>query len=120
MYKNSRPFESTSFHDVTITATLRQMFAALGEFESGGDKTTYEWEMRTSKGNKLFTVYDWKDYISSDTQRVTWHIGGKCKEDTEQAKIEILEALSKLPKDLPPVQLAGRFMEDEEEFDEEY
>ncbi len=53
----------TSFHNVVINATPKQLREILGEptYEQndGSGKVNMEWVMLTDEG-EIFTVYDWK------------------------------------------------------------
>lgn len=99
MKKTFKEIGGTFFYEVTIkcsTATLRKV---LGEPEynrnDGEDKINFEWEMETNDGD-VFTVYDWKEYRSlNESDMIEWHIGGRNKTVTEQAKSEIREAIVK-------------------------
>ena len=84
----------TSFHGTTIFASVNDLIGILGEpryvDNSGTDKTTHEWEMETDDGD-VFTVYDWKEYRSIDSdEEIEWHIGGMSEMITTQAKHEIM------------------------------
>ena len=55
--------------------------------------------METDNGD-VFTVYDWKEYRSIKTpyETIEWHIGGRSKQITEQAKREIMETINMINK----------------------
>lgn len=100
MRKTNKSTGGTSFHDTVIDTTIHTLNKVLGEptyvDNTGMDKVNYEWEMETEDGN-VFTVYSWKEYrILSENELIEWHIGGKSKAITEQAKEEIYEAINKL------------------------
>ena len=72
----------TSFHNSTITASVNELIAALGEpqYQSndGEDKVNFEWDCETEEG-AVFTIYDWKTYnIRFSIESLErWNIGGK-------------------------------------------
>ena len=88
----------TSFHNTTFKSTPNQLIEVLGEitYEGSGDgKSTMEW-VRELDSADVFTVYDWKYYRELEMdEEILWHIGGKNKYITEQAKKEILNLLNK-------------------------
>ena len=65
MTQTNKSTSGTSFHDTTISLTVHTLRKLLGtptyEYNTGRDKTNYEWKMETSDGD-VFTVYDWKQY----------------------------------------------------------
>ena len=94
--KTYKDTDGTSFHGVTIRATVDQLTKAFGEPDdnnTGEDKVNFVWDMETDEG-EVFTIYDWKEYrpIGKD-EFVTWHIGAKSKSDSNVAEREILKAL---------------------------
>ena len=94
--KTYKDTDGTSFHGVTIRATVDQLTKAFGEPDdnnTGEDKVNFVWDMETDEG-EVFTIYDWKEYrpLQRD-QYVTWHIGAKSKSDSNVAEREILKAL---------------------------
>jgi len=83
----------TSFHDCTITATVNELKTILGtpEFSDndGEDKVNFEWNMETDNGD-IFTVYDWKEYRTIETdEEIEWHIGGCSSAITFEAAREV-------------------------------
>ena len=97
MRKTEKSTYYTSFHDTTIGTTVHTLRELLGkpEYEEniGEYKVNFEWVMETSDGD-VFTVYDWKKYRPLDEHEIIeFHIGGKNKAVTEQAKNEIYDAL---------------------------
>ena len=93
MKKTFKETNGTSFHDTVIEATVNELKHIPGEPDydgnDGRDKVNFVWEMETDNGD-VFTVYDWKEYRSlSGNEVVEWHIGGRSKDITEQAKREI-------------------------------
>jgi hypothetical protein len=83
----------TSFHGVYLKCSLKKLAAAMGEpIDRFCYKINYEWRGTTDDGH-IFTVYDWKRPRPQTNQLVEWHIGGKTKEATEQAKEEILRKI---------------------------
>ena len=95
--KTYQDTDGTSFHGVTIRATVEQLTKAFGEptMDSnwGDDKVNFEWEMETDEG-EVFTIYDWKYYrpLSSD-EIVTWNIGSKSKSVSWDAEKELYKKL---------------------------
>jgi hypothetical protein len=90
----------TSFHDTTIGTTVHTLRKLLGEpyceGNDGKDKVNFEWQCQTYEGD-VFTVYDWKEYRPLDEHEIIeFHIGGRSKRVTEQAKNEMYEALGKI------------------------
>jgi hypothetical protein len=97
MKKTTRSTNGTSFHDNTITASVRELEEILGAptfmCNDGADKVNFEWEMETEDG-EVFTVYDWKEYrYIAEAETIEWHIGGKSRSETEAALSEILAGL---------------------------
>jgi len=94
--KTYKDTDGTSFHGVTIRATVDQLTKAFGEPDdnnTGEDKVNFVWDMETDEG-EVFCIYDWKEYrpIGRD-EFVTWHIGAKSKSVSNDAEREILKAL---------------------------
>ena len=95
--KTYQSTDGTSFHGVTIRASVDQLISAFGdpsmEYNTGEDKVNFEWEMETDEG-EVFTIYDWKEGrpLRSD-EIVTWHIGAKSKSVSNVAERELLKAL---------------------------
>jgi len=96
MKPTTQSANGTSFHSVTIKATILQLTDILGEPVMGGieDKVTHEWEAETDEGD-IFTVYDWKEYrgINKD-EIIDWHIGAHSLSISQTAKKEIETALN--------------------------
>jgi hypothetical protein len=94
--KTYQDTDGTSFHGVTIRATVDQLTKAFGEpydNNSGDDKVNFEWDMETDEG-EVFTIYDWKEYrVLRSDEMITWHIGSKSKSDSNVAERELLKAL---------------------------
>jgi hypothetical protein len=94
--KTYKDTDGTSFHGVTIRATVDQLTKAFGEpydSNSGEDKVNFVWDMETEDG-EVFTIYDWKEYrVLKSDEIVTWHIGAKSKSDSNVAEREILKKL---------------------------
>jgi hypothetical protein len=62
------------------------------EDNDGQDKVNVEWICELSDGS-VFTIYDWKEYISIDyDEEIEFHIGAKDKETSQRAA----DALAKL------------------------
>ena len=96
MKKTYKDVVGTSFYNVTLESSVRDLINVLGEpydNNTGDDKVNLEWEMETDNGD-IFTVYDWKEYrILNKSEIIIFHIGGKNEEVTKQAKNEIMKAL---------------------------
>ena len=95
--KTYKDTDGTSFHHVTIRATVEQLTKAFGEpsddSNTGEDKVNFEWEMETEDG-EVFTIYDWKEYRMIDVDEyVIWHIGAMNKSVCNTAEDEILKKL---------------------------
>lgn len=102
MRKTTQSITGTSFHRHTFQASVEDIIAILGEptckDNTGEDKTNFEWIAETESG-KVFTIYDWKEYRSiSQTEEISWHIGGHSAMDTIEALQEIEKALHSLVK----------------------
>jgi hypothetical protein len=102
MRKTEKSTYYTSFHDTTVGTTVHTLRELLGEpmceDNTGEDKINFEWVMETNNGD-VFTVYDWKEYkILHEHEIIEFHIGGKSKAITEQAKNEIYDALETYSK----------------------
>ena len=95
--KTYKSTDGTSFHGITIRATVEQLTKAFGDptMDSnwGDDKVNFEWEMETEDG-EVFTIYDWKEGrpLRLD-EYVVWHIGAKDKSTSNTAEDEILKKL---------------------------
>ena len=90
---SNQSISGTSFHNSTITASVNELIAALGEpqYQSndGQDKVNFEWECETEEGD-VFTIYDWKEYRSISTdEQIEWHIGGNSGFQTSIAAEEV-------------------------------
>jgi hypothetical protein len=88
--------DGTSFHGVTIRATVEQLTNAFGEPDdnnTGEDKVNFVWDMETDEG-EVFTIYDWKEGrpLRLD-EYVIWHIGAKDKSTSNTAEDELLKKL---------------------------
>jgi hypothetical protein len=95
--KTYQSTDGTSFHGVTIRATVNQLISAFGEpsddSNTGEDKVNFEWDMETEEG-EVFTIYDWKEYRMIDVDEyVIWHIGAMSKSVSYDAERELLKAL---------------------------
>ena len=96
---SNQSISGTSFHNSTITASVNELIAAIGEpqYQSndGQDKVNFEWDCETEDGD-VFTIYDWKEYrpISRDEQ-IEWHIGGNSGYQTSIAAEEVEQLLNK-------------------------
>ena len=100
MKKSNQSANMTSFHGTVINASVNQLKQIVGEPEwsdnTGEDKTNFEWICETESG-EVVTIYDWKEYRSiSEDEIIEFHLGGFSKSSTEDGKIELLNALSKL------------------------
>jgi len=95
---SNQSISGTSFHNSTITASVNELIAALGEpqYQSndGQDKVNFEWECETEEGD-VFTIYDWKEYRSISTdEQIEWHIGGNSGYQTSIAAEEVEQLLN--------------------------
>jgi hypothetical protein len=97
----SKDVFGTSFHLSTVRASVNELTKIIGEptyvVNDGEDKVNIEWELEDDNGN-VITIYDWKEYrkIGYD-EKINWHIGGKNKDITDNAKEEIEYVLRFLP-----------------------
>lgn len=87
----------TSFHNSTIVTSIDNLIEVLGNpqfYENGReDKTKVEWNCETENGD-VFTIYDWKESEPLNSRDlVSFHIGGKNWNITNQAKEEIDQLL---------------------------
>ena len=95
--KTYQSTDGTSFHGVTIRASVDRLTKVFGDptivDNTGDDKVNYEWDMETDEG-EVFCIYDWKYYrpLRSD-EIVTWNIGSKSKSVSWDAEREILKKL---------------------------
>ena len=93
----NRSSNGTSFHDTVIKTTVNKLTKALGKAQiignDGKDKVNFDWTCETKNGD-IFTIYDWKEYRVLDLdEEIEFHIGGKNRTVTEEAKEELLEIL---------------------------
>lgn len=62
-----------------VTTTYAELERVFGQPDNGpndhGDKVTCEWVITFSDGS-VATIYDWKVYGPTPTERFTWNIGG--------------------------------------------
>jgi hypothetical protein len=98
MAKLSNKNSGGSFHDTTIRTTVNKLEQAIGQaqciYNSGDDKTNYDWNCETEDGD-VFSIYDWKEYRPiGPNEMIEFHIGGETKSITEQAKRELLAILN--------------------------
>ena len=103
---NIKPISSahttgTSFHGVTISATVEELTAAFGPAScidnTGDDKVNYEWCLQLD--GEPFTIYDWKEYRPlHPTEVIEWHIGGKSQAQTSRACQAISNVLDQSEK----------------------
>jgi hypothetical protein len=97
----SKSANGTSFHDSIVRASVNELIKVIGEptYEdnTGKDKVNIEWVLEDDNGN-VVTIYDYKEYrkIGYD-EKIVWHIGGKNKDITDNAKEEIEYVLAFLP-----------------------
>jgi hypothetical protein len=94
--KTYKDTDGTSFHGVTIRATVDQLTKVFGEpydSSSGEDKVNFVWDMEDNEG-EVFTIYDWKEYrVLRSDEMITWHIGSKSKSVSWDAERELLKKL---------------------------
>ncbi len=92
--------EGTSFHDVTIQCTMRDLVKLLGDCtygqNSGKDKVNCEWVCETSNG-EVFTIYDYKYYRPlQEDEIVVWHIGANSRRVSNMAANQLIQSLNEL------------------------
>lgn len=85
--------DGTSFHNSTIYATVDELNRTLGQAQyqsnDGDDKVNFEWTCETDNGD-VFTIYDWKEYRTIETdEEIEWHIGGCSSATTFEAAREV-------------------------------
>lgn len=90
----------TSFHNVTVIASINELLQLLGEPEYTtsdiDEKVQYDWKMETESGS-VFTVYDWKEYRKLiKTEDIEWHIGARDFSSSMDGGHELQAALDKL------------------------
>ena len=95
--KTNKSACGTSFHGITVKATVNQLISAFGEpsddSNTGEDKVNFEWEMETEDGT-VFTIYDWKEYRMIDVdEKIEWHIGSMEGLGSKIAFNEIMKSL---------------------------
>jgi len=94
--KTYQDTDGTSFHGVTIRATVEQLTKAFGDPDdnnTGEDKVNFVWDMETDEG-EVFTIYDWKNYRKLRLDEyVVWHIGARNKSVANDAERELLKKL---------------------------
>jgi hypothetical protein len=98
--KTDKSTENTSFHDITIFASVQDLIRSFGEpsFQDnmGDDKVNFEWEMETDDGD-VFTIYDWKEYRRlNKIEVINWHIGSHSKKVSIDAVNEVQKSLNYL------------------------
>ena len=97
--KTNKSAAGTSFHQTTILSSVHELEFNLGkptyEDNSGHDKVNYEWVCEDDLGN-VFTIYTWKEYRPlNEFEKINFHIGGKNKMITENAKRELEEFIGR-------------------------
>jgi len=95
MKKTNASASGTSFHDVTVITSINALTSLLGEPSFTGDpiedKVSVEWVCETQEGY-VVTIYDWKEYRTlGKDEMVEFHIGGKNKFQTLEAKDELID-----------------------------
>ena len=98
MKKTNSSIDGTSFHNITITASVNDLINVLGEptFQgnTGEDKVNFIWDMETDDGD-VFTLYSWKEYRKiSDIEIIEWHIGARNRSISNKAQYEIMRELN--------------------------
>lgn len=73
----------TSYKD-QFRATYHEVEAVLGEPNSFGDKSNYEWTIRLPK-NEVVVIYDYKDNADKDIVK-DWHLGARGQKEAEFVK----------------------------------
>ena len=96
MKKTDKSIFGTSFHFITIIASVEQLKKILGEPFKGTDGDHYRWNMETDDGN-VFTIYDWA-YIRplEETEMIEWHIGASNEMNALKGKLEIKTSINNL------------------------
>jgi hypothetical protein len=98
MVKQADYFKNgSSFHNVTIFTTPKQLIKALGEpgyFENDGfGKTNMDYYCETDTGIQ-FTIYDWMEYKPLDLNtKYDFHIGGFSRDECSEALKELLKII---------------------------
>lgn len=89
---DSSKVSGTSFHNGIVKATANEISEVLGNYESGdGDKVNREWVCKNKNGI-VFTVYDWKEGLTSENEILYYHIGTLTKDDTYEIIDELKNA----------------------------
>lgn len=88
----------TSFHGVTVTASVNQLKQILGEptiVDNNGEyKVNYEWCIANYNGEPA-SIYDWKYYRPlTDDEMVDWHIGAHSHQTSAETAYQLEELLS--------------------------
>ena len=86
----------TSFHGVTIKASVNDLISILGEptiqDNTGDDKFNFLWDCETEDGD-VFTIYDWKEYRKLDLdETIEWYIGAHSKSVSNTAFDELIDS----------------------------
>ncbi len=87
--KSDKSSVGTSFHGTTIDSSLNELIELFGEpqyksYDTDEDMQ-YEWTLEDQDGN-IITVYDWKeDRDISETEIITFNVGGANMYITETA-----------------------------------
>jgi hypothetical protein len=97
MKKTNQNTNGTSFQDVTFKASIQQLINVFGEPDyednTGNDKTNFEWVMETDD-EKVFMIYDWKEYRELDpNEQIEWHIGSHSRGISGEAQYEVIREL---------------------------
>ena len=98
--KTNKSPSGTSFHGTTIVTTpetLKKLFPE-SFIEDVGGKTNLDFILETKDGD-VFTIYDWKLYVSLTQNGIySFNIGACNKLVAEQAKGEIFNLIKKTHK----------------------
>lgn len=94
----------TSFHGTTITATTKELIELFGMPDYMGDyeeKIQNEWRFDGIDADNgvafPVTLHDWKEYYGYSIEAsICWHISGRNREETEQAREAIEYMLNEL------------------------
>lgn len=88
---------ATQFFWDTVKSTVAELTKVFGEPECVGDcddKSQYEWNL--SYNEIPFTIYDWKEYRTIDTnEKINWHIGARNQDESEMITKIVKEALKR-------------------------
>lgn len=82
----------TSFYDGIVKASAKEISEVLGEYESGDEYKVYRKWICKTKNAIIFTVYDWKEGLTSENEILNYHIGTFTKNSTYEVIDKLKEA----------------------------